>query len=299
MKKIILLLFFIQSSFLFSQELLASVQVDFSQIQTGNTQVFKTLQTSLENFINTTKWTEKNYKSFEKIVCSFTIAVNARPSNDKFETTLIVQSKRPIYNTTYFSPVLNINDTKFEFNYVEFEPLIFNERKFSGKNLTDVLSYYIYLILGSDADTFASNGGEEYFKKVKLIADNSQNQGFSGWNIIDGYRSRGSLITDFLKPQNASLRQISYIYHRHGLDMITTNDSNGKNQIITGLSQLATFQNTFQFYALDIFLNTKKQEIVDIFNGGSQQINNISNIKTLLKQISPVNTNDFWEKIKN
>ncbi|MCB9203027.1 MAG: DUF4835 family protein [Flavobacteriales bacterium] len=298
MKVAQMLFFIVFSQFVFSQEFLADVQVDYSQVQTGNTQVYGTLESSLKNFINKTKWTDKNYKSFEKIRCSFAIIINSRPSNDTFEASLIVQSMRPVYNSTYFSPALNINDTKFTFKYVQFEPLVFNERKFSGKNLTDVIAFYLYTILGFDADSYAPNGGQIYFAKAKAIADNAQNQSFPGWNFLDGYRSRGSFITDLLKPQNSEFRLVNYNYHRLGLDMLTTNELNAKNQIIKSINLLGKLRNTFQFYALDVFMTTKKQEIVDIFSGGNPATGNIAEMKNTLNQISPANTNDYWDKIK-
>lgn len=283
------------------QQLLADVNIDYSKVQGSNNQVFTTLKKDLKEFINNTDWVQgKKLTMQERIKCSFGIIIEERISTDKFKATLLIQSSRPVYNSSYITPVLNYQDTDFTFNYLESENLVFNESRFSGKNLTDVIAYYIYMILGYDADTFSRYGGNEYFDKAQKIADNSINQGYNGWNTFDGPRTRGSLISDLINDKAKMLRNISYNYHRLGLDVMSSNELQAKTHIATYLMKLNEYSSNYQFYPLDLFLTAKREEIANIFSGGTPVTSmNISELKTLLQKINPINSNEYWNKIKN
>lgn len=283
------------------QQLSAEVKIDYSKVQGSNNQVFNTLKKDLKDFISNTDWIPGNKLSMqERIKCSFGIIIEERIATDKFKATLLVQSSRPVYNSSYMTPVLNYQDTNFTFNYIESENLVFNETRFSGKNLTDVLAFYIYMILGYDADTFSLNGGTDYFTKAQKISDNSINQGYNGWNTFDGPRTRGSLIADIINDKSNTLRNISYNYHRNGLDMMSSNELQAKTNIAINLMKLNEYSSNYQFYPLDLFLTAKREEIVNIFSGGTSVTTlNISDLKTLLQKINPINSNDYWNKIKN
>ena len=170
MKKLLYLFsLLIFCNFSFAQELNAQVQVNYQNIGGSNLQLYRTLEKSLKDFINNTSWTGKKLQNFEKIKCSFAIVLTEKSGNN-FKGTLVVQSVRPVYGSQYESPILNINDTNFSFEYIENQNMIFNERQFSGKNLIDVLSFYVYLILGYDADTFQMKGGTPWFDKaIKIL----------------------------------------------------------------------------------------------------------------------------------
>ena len=283
----------------FSQNLIADVKVDYSQVQSSNNQVYQTLQKSLTTFINSTKWTNDRLKTYERIEASFNINIQKKEGN-RFTGTILVQSRRPVFNSTYYTPVLNLNDTNFNFEYQEYEELVFNDRKFSNKNLTDVITFYVYLVLGYDADTFAKEGGTEYFKMAKKIADFGQaSNNFSGWSELDGLQSRSSLINNVLKTENSSLRNISYQYHRNGLDIMSENELRGKNAIGNTLLQLEFYQrgSYSQFYPLDIFVTAKKDEIKQIFSGGQTSTVNIEKLKEILNSISPKNSTN-WNSLK-
>lgn len=283
----------------FSQNLIADVKVDYSQVQSSNNQVYQTLQKSLTTFINSTKWTNDRLKTYERIEASFNINIQKKEGN-RFTGTILVQSRRPVFNSTYYTPVLNLNDTNFNFEYQEYEELVFNDRKFSNKNLTDVITFYVYLVLGYDADTFAKEGGTEYFKMAKKIADFGQaSNNFSGWSELDGLQSRSSLINNVLKTDNSSLRNISYQYHRNGLDIMSENELRGKNAIGNTLLQLEFYQrgSYSQFYPLDIFVTAKKDEIKQIFSGGQTSTVNIEKLKEILNSISPKNSTN-WNSLK-
>lgn len=303
MKKIIIL---ILSIFILNigqaQELLAEVSVDYSQVQTSSTTAYTALEKSLKDFINTTKWTDQNFKIYEKIECSFNIIISEKTGSNTYEASLLVQSRRPVFNSNYYTPILNLNDKKFNFEYTEYEQLIFNERKFSGKNLTDVIGYYVYLILGYDADTFKKEGGTSYFKICQKIAANAQgyNNRFSGWAENDGLRNRTRLIDDLLNSKNKKLRNVYYTYHRNGLDTMSSNELNAKNTIgrsLLSLKYYETSNNYTQNYPLDIFFSAKRTEISQIFSGGLSPSISITNLKTLFDKVSPINS-DYWDKMK-
>jgi hypothetical protein len=282
----------------YSQSILADVKIDYSQVQSSNTQVYQTLQRSLNNFINSTKWTDDRLKPHERIEANILILISNR-DNNKFTASIQIQSRRPVFNSTYYSPILNLNDSKFSFEYTENEELIFNERKFSGKNLTDVITFYVYLILGYDADTFTRDGGTEYFKTAQRIANFGQNSRFNGWSEIDGLQSRTSLINNILKADNKTLRTLAYQYHRNGLDTMAENDLRAKNTIGNALLQLEYYTrgSYAQFYPLEIFMLAKKDEIGKIFGGGQVSTVDIEKLKEILNTISPKNTST-WSNLK-
>ncbi|MDY3364055.1 DUF4835 family protein [Riemerella anatipestifer] len=301
MKKIIAFFGILFGALAFGQELQANVQINFAQIGGSNTQVFKTLEKNLREFINNTSWTEKKLQNFEKIKCNFAIIISERTGNNSFRGSLVVQSTRPVFNTQYESPLLNINDTNFSFEYAENENLIFNERQFSGKNLIDVVSFYVYLILGYDADSFQNKGGEPWFEKSQKIAQNSQNQNYKGWSQMEGQRTRGALIDNILKSDFSAFRQAFYQYHRQGLDnMYNLNtNSNSKKAVADALLNLRTYENGFQMnYPFNIFIDTKKDEIYNIFNSGNNASVNMTELKSLMSVFAPKDIDGKWDKWK-
>lgn len=269
---------------IYSQELLANVQINNQQIAGSNTQVFRILEKSLRDFINNTSWTGKKLQNFEKIKCNFAVVISERPTNNSFKGSIVVQATRPVFNSQYETPLMNINDTNFTFEYNENENLVFNERQFSGKNLIDVVSFYVYLILGYDADSFQLKGGQTWFDKAFKIAQNSQNQNYSGWNAVESQRNRGALISGLQNENTSTLRTVYYSYHRAGLDNLARQDQNpAKKTIAESLMQLKFYENNFQMnYPFSVFLETKSTEIFNIFNSGPNTSVNISELKSLM-----------------
>ncbi|MDD3458280.1 MAG: DUF4835 family protein [Weeksellaceae bacterium] len=281
-----------------AQEFMTTVTVDYSQVQGSNNQVYQTLQRSLSDFINTTKWTDNRYKPYEKIESTFLIIITSRSGND-FKARLQIQSRRPVFNSSYFTPVLNFVDNQFDFSYTENEELIFNPRKFSNKNLTDVIAFYVYYVLGMDADTFKLEGGTPYFKTAQQIAMNASSSRYGGWNEIDGNKARASLINNVLKNENRTLRNVYYQYHRMGLDTMSDNETRAKNNIGNALKTLSFYErgNYALFYPLDIFFMAKKDEIGKIFNGGMMSSVDITAVKETLSALSPTNSS-IWNNLK-
>ena len=285
---------------IYSQELLANVQINNQQIAGSNTQVFRILEKSLRDFINNTSWTGKKLQNFEKIKCNFAVVISERPSNNSFKGSIVVQATRPVFNSQYETPLMNINDTNFTFEYNENENLVFNERQFSGKNLIDVVSFYVYLILGYDADSFQLKGGQTWFDKAFKIAQNSQNQNYSGWNAVESQRNRGALISGLQNENTSTLRTVYYSYHRAGLDNLARQDQNpAKKTIAESLMQLKFYENNFQMnYPFSVFLETKSTEIFNIFNSGPNTSVNISELKSLMSVFSPKDIDTKWDKWK-
>ena len=283
----------------FSQELLAPLQVNAQQLGGSNTQVFKTLEKNLRDFINNTSWTGKKLQNFEKIKCNFALVVNERTGNN-FKGSLVVEAVRPVFGTTYETPLMNINDTNFGFEYLENENLTFNERQFSGKNLIDVISFYVYTILGYDGDSFKVQGGQPWFEKAQKISNNSMNQNFAGWSVMEGPKTRGALIDNMMKPEQNTLRNLYYTYHRAGLDNLGKQDqSSGKKIIFDALMQLKAYENNFQMnYPVNVFIDSKKQEIFDIFSTGNNANVNINDLKALFVILSPKDIDSKWNKWK-
>lgn len=284
----------------FSQELLATVQVNAQQLGGSNNQVYRTLEKNLRDFINNTSWTGKKLQNFEKIKCNFAIVITERTGSSNFRGNIVVQAVRPVFNTTYETPLLNINDTNFGFEYTENENLVFNERQFSGKNLIDAISFYVYTILGYDGDSYKVRGGQEWFEKAQKISNNSQNQNFAGWSLIEGNKTRAALIDNILKPEQNTLRNLFYTYHRAGLDNLGKQDQSSAKKIIAdALLQLKTYENNFQMnYPVNLFIDTKKQEIFDIFSNGNNATVIMTELKALFVTMAPREIDSKWNKWK-
>jgi hypothetical protein len=295
---IFLILFLFSQSF--SQELLATVQVNAQQLGGSNQSAYKALEKSLRDFINNTSWTGKRLQNFEKIKSNFAIVISERDGN-RFRGSIVVQAVRPVYNTTYESPLLNLQDQRFSFDYVENENLIFNERQFSGKNLIDVISFYVYVILGVDADSFQSMAGTQWFQKAQQIAQNGESQNtYDGWKQINEPRSRSILIKEIMSPNWSQLRATIYSYHRAGLDNLFNQDQTAAKKVIfDALMQLRQYENSFQqAYFFNLFMDTKADEIFNIFNSGNNGGVVLADLKNELIILSPKSTESRWNKWK-
>lgn len=296
MRKIILVVFFLFSiADVFSQELNATVSVNFQQVANGNPQLFKNLETQVKEFLNTTKWTTKEFVDVEKIECNFFINVNSFGSNN-FEATLQVQSSRPVYNSTLSSPILNINDKNFTFRFIEFENLIYDPNTFNS-NLVSVLAFYANLIIGLDQDSFSELGGTEYLQIASNIVNVAQTSGYKGWNQSEGNNNnRNFLISDILSNTFTPFRQSLYQYHRLGMDLMAEDVKKGKEGVAKGINVLAEVQKTRPNALLTrTFFDAKTDEIVSIFSAGPRV--NVASLVETLNRISPLNSQK-WSRIK-
>ncbi|CAA0243596.1 type IX secretion system protein PorD [Tenacibaculum maritimum] len=277
-----------------AQELNALVTINADKIQSSNKQVYKTLEKSLTEFLNQTEWTKKKVKVQERINCAFNIIINSQ-TNNNFDASLQVQSTRPAYNSTYETPILNINDTDFSFTYNEFDPLIYNPTSFDS-NLISTIVFYVYTIIGIDADTFALKGGEDYLKEAENVMLQAQQSGGAGWENVIGKQNRFSIIDNLLSAKYDPLRTIYYNYHIKGLDIFSEDEKEAKKNIQTSVEQLESLYNiSIGNLMIRMFLDAKSDEIVNIFSDGALG-KNPQKMKQVLQKVSPTNR-DKWQKI--
>ncbi|MDY2587661.1 type IX secretion system protein PorD [Winogradskyella aquimaris] len=294
MRRIVLVLAFLSSTFAFSQELNCTVSVIAQQTGNDNNVVFRTLEKQLNEFINNTKWTDQPFGVEERINCSMVINVS-NYENDSFSATLQVSSSRPIFNSTYSSPVYNYNDRDFNFKYLEFQNLVFNPLQFES-NLVSVISFHVFMILGMDADTFTLNGGDEYFAQAQTIANYSQQLNGQGWKLEDGLQSRFALIDNLLSPTFKEIRSTMYTYHREGMDVMAEDTKKGKSTVIDTLSELQKIHRRRpNSYLMRVFFDAKSDELMDILSGGPSV--NITEAVDILNKIAPMHSQK-WRKIK-
>jgi hypothetical protein len=293
MNRILTFLLLFIFGFAQAQQLNCVVTLDSQRLNATNQQVFKTLQTSISEFLNKTDWTGQALKQSEKINCSMYITVSSN-SSDQFTATIQVQSSRPVFNSSYASPVLNFNDKDFNFRYVEFENLIFNPTTFDS-NLVSVLAFYSYMILAMDADTFVADSGTENFEIAQNIANVAQQGGSKGWSQADGNQNRYFLINDILSPTFKQVRQTMFDYHT-GLDLMSQDLKASKEKIKGSLVNLAKLNLTRpNAFLTRVFFDAKSDEIVSIFSGGPSIT--ISDLVDNLNKISPLNSSK-WVSIK-
>lgn len=276
------------------QELNATVQVNYSQITDANTQIFKTLETSVTEFINNTRFTSRNFERNERIDCVFFINITAYQSNS-FDATLQVQSSRPIFNSSYLSPVLNFNDKNFGFSYTEFQNMVYNPESYTS-NLISVISFYANMIIGMDADTYEFEGGTPYYEIAQRIASAAQQSGYKGWSQQDGNQNRYFLINDIMSNTYRDFRQALYDYHRLGMDIMADNSKEGKEKIIEAINTLSKVHRARpNAFLTRVFFDAKSDEVVSIFSAGPMVT--LTGLVDTLNKISPLNSAK-WSNIK-
>lgn len=278
-----------------SQELNCLVKINYEQIAGSNRQVFVTLENALSEFINKTKWTDRVVQAEERVDCAMNIIITSRNDNT-FNATLQVQSSRPIYGSSYLTPILNIKDNDFTFRYNEFDPLNYNRNAFDS-NLISTIVFYVYTILGVDADTFSKFGGDFELKEAQNVMLQAQQSGLASWQNVVGKQNRYLLIDNILAPKLKKYREVLYDYHIKGMDNFVSNKEFAKQTIETSvLSMEQLFNKTVGNYLIRIFFDAKANEIVNIYSDGPRTKNS-SNVSTTLKRISP-NNNAKWRNIE-
>jgi hypothetical protein len=293
MNKIFTIFLLLSVGFAQAQQLNCTVTVNSETLANANLQVFKTLETSLNEFINKTDWNGQIMKQSEKINCSMYITILSNNS-DQFTATLQVQSSRPIYNSSYSSPVLNYNDKDFSFRYTEFENLLFNPTVFES-NLVSVISFYSYVILGMDQDTFLLESGNPNFEIAQNITNVAQQSSYKGWSQIDGNQNRYFLINDMLSGSFSAVRKTALDYHS-GLDLMSKDVKGAKEKIKISLLDLGKLNSSKpNAFLTRIFFDAKSDEILSIFSGGPSIT--VSDLIDSLNKTSPLNASN-WEMIK-
>lgn len=294
MKKIFSAFLFFSFCFINAQQLNCTVEINTDKVATTNNQIFKNLQVAISDFINKTDFTGEALKQHEKISCSMVIIINSFENNN-FSASIQVQSSRPVFNSTYSTPVFNFNDNDFSFRYTEFENLIFNPATFES-NLVSMLSFYSYIILGLDADTYRLNGGRDWLDLALQIQTAAQQGGYRGWSQSDGNQNRFFLINDILSGTFQPYRDALYAYHRKGLDTMTEDIKIAKENIIGAVEILSSiYSSRPNAFLTRVFFDAKADEIVSVLSGGPNM--DIRSFVDKLNRISPVNSSK-WATIR-
>jgi len=275
----------------FSQELRCNVTVSARAIQGANQNLFRTMQSDLYDFMNNRKWTDNVFEYDEKIRCNIMIKLDEQISADEFKGSIQVQLTRPVYNSSYTSTVLNIKDNDFQCKYQEFQPLEFNETS-NRDNLTNIMAFYAYVILGFDYDTFSPEGGTAFFEKAQAIVNNSQNAKEKGWKAFESERNRYWLIENVMNKSYSSFRSAMYTYHRMGLDMMSERAEEGRANIAESLRDIQkVFRRRPSTYILQMFFDAKSDELVNIFSKSFPDER--SRVLAILNEVDPSNGSKY------
>ena len=296
MTRILTFIFLIISASSIAQELNCTVSVMSPQVQNTEKRIFESLQKDIREFMNSTRWTNDLYAIEERIECSILITVTERLSNDKYKATMQIQSSRPTYMTSYNTVMLNVNDQDFTFNYLENQPLQFQANQHVN-NLTSVLAFYAYMIIGTDYDSFSLKGGEPHFQQALQIVNNAQNESERGWKAFEGSKNRYWLIENMLNARYEDFRGVMYKYHREGLDIMQSDVNTGRQAITECLKPLKTIRmDQPNSYLMTVFFTAKVDEMINIFKEAFPDVK--TKAANELMQMDPANANKYQAIIK-
>jgi hypothetical protein len=241
--------------------------------------------------MNNTRWTNEQFNNQERIECSMQITINERISNDEFKGSIQIQSRRPVYKTSYYSPMLSINDESFQFRYIEFQTIEFNETG-SNQSLPGILAFYAYIILGVDYDSFSSQGGSPWFQKAQTIVSNQQNSPEKGWKAFESTRNRYWLAENLNNPSFRAVRELYYNYHRKGLDTMSDKKEDSVMSIFQSLEALREVNDDKPgSYILQSLLFTKSDEIINVFSDAFPDVK--AKVVNLMNELDPANGSKY------
>ena len=278
-----------------AQELNCTVTINSDQIEGSNKQVYETLKQGIEEYMNQNRWTNMTFAETEKIECSMLIVVKQVLDNS-YSCEMTLQSRRPVYGTTYTTPLLNFKDNAFNFTYQEFDRIEWQQNQFTT-NLTAMLAYYSYLIIGHDMDSYQRLGGTPCFRMCEEIVNACQSASMEGseqkgWLAFDSNRNRYAMINNLQDEAFKKYRNFYYEYHRLGLDEMSGNVTNGRARIAEGLPVLnEAYRARPATYVIKTFLDAKADELVDIFRKGTDKEK--KEVYDLLIDIDPTRQNTY------
>ncbi|MDA9685353.1 DUF4835 family protein [Flavobacteriaceae bacterium] len=282
-------------AFSHAQELRCEVIINSDLVNQTNQQVFSTLQKSIQEFMNSQVWTSQKWNFEEKINCSLIFNIT-RFSDNNFEGSLQVQSQRPIFDTNYSSPILNFQDTDLNFSYQEFQPLFYNPNMYDS-NLISILSFYAYMIIGLDSDSFKPQGGQLFYSYAQKISNLAIQNNNKGWSPSGNRKNRYWLVDTILSNTFKEFRTTNYQYHRKGLDLMTSDEFKAKTNIAKSLLNFSELNKRRpNSFLIQLFFDAKSQEIVDIFSEGTKI--ELEATKQVLRRVAPF-FNNKWKEIKN
>ena len=274
---------------LHAQELNCMISINAQKLEGTDKKVFQTLQSAIYEFVNNRKWSSYSFKQEERIECTILIIINERLSADEFKGTMNVVIRRPIINSAYNSVLLNTIDKSVQFKYVEYQPLDYSDGTFTS-NLTSMLAYYSYTILGFYFDSYSPSGGSPYFEKAQEVVNAAQNSSDPGWKAFESDKNRYWIVNNYLNPANSGLRDFAYRYHRLGLDQMYEKVDQGRTVASEGLEILQRIYNAKpNLYALQLIFDAKRDEFVNIYADQRVPPMEKTNITNLLKEIDPAN----------
>ncbi len=282
----------------FSQELRARVTVNHSQVQTTDVSVFESLKRALEQLLNTQAWTPLKFQPQERIVCNFNITVTQyEPESGTFTCRALIQANRPVYNSSYSSVLYNNVDGDFNFVFTQFDQLAFNAETIDNQ-LTALMAYYAYLIIGINLDSFSPMGGEDVFQLCMTLANNAQNLNFTGWKSFDNDRNRFAIINDYLDERMKPFRELQYRYYREGLDEMASNVNRGRDNVTAALEECLQKSKDNKPLSMlpQIWTDYKRDELVNIYQGKSTPKEKEKVYEILFRMNA--SQSDAWNKIK-
>lgn len=287
-----------------AQELQARITVNSSRVSTAsNKKIFQTLQNALTTFLNNRKWTNESFQPNEKIVCNFLLNISDAYENNLYKASLTVQAARPVYNTSYETPLVNYLDDAVTFRYVEFQNLEFNESRVGGadpatSNLTAVLAYYVYIIMGLDFDSFSLRGGDPFYQRAMAIVNNApESRDISGWKAFDGLRNRYWLVENLTNNRYTQVHDAIYSYYRLGMDNMYEKENEARAAIINGLSMLNTLNNDIpNTMIVQFFFQGKSNELTRVFKKATPEEK--QRARDMLAKLDITNANTYKQELK-
>lgn len=274
-----------------AQEIFCNLQVNSELIEGTDKRIYENMQTSLIEFINDRRWTEYDIKPEERLDCNMVITIKSRPSTDQFTAKLNVVASRPIYGSTYNSPLLNYVDEDFNFEYIDLQPIDYQDNQYMS-NLSSLIAFYVYFILGLDFDSFSQFGGTPFFEKAEQVVNAAQESGQVGWNSFEDQRNRYWLVENYLNQAYSDIRSFSYEYHRLGMDEMFDKADQGRAKVLTSLNYLdQVYDARPGLFALQLIMDAKRDEFVNVFKGGNPQEKSES--QKILKKLDPANSNIY------
>lgn len=274
-----------------AQELNARVQILSPQIQNTNKRVLEVLETAIRDFLNNRKWSADNFQAQERIDCNFVINIMEWDGGSNFRAETQIQSTRPVYGTTFNSTIFNYSDKEFGFNYTEGQALDYSDQNYIN-NLSSLLAYYAYIIIGLDYDTFSQFGGTAYFAKAQAVVNNSQNAPFPGWKAFESLRNRYWLVENLTNKAYNPIREALYTYHRLGLDVMYDNQAKGRKEILSILPELQKIDKQKQGSMItQLFFTAKSDELVNLL--GQAAPKDRMNAYNILSALDPANATKY------
>jgi len=287
-----------------AQELKANITVVSNQVTNNvNQNVFRTLQTALNSFINTRKWTSDNYTPNERIECNFLLILQSTADLNVYNASLTIQAARPVFNTSYLSPIINFKDDNIIFKYVEFQVLEFNDNRVSGSdalvsNLTAIIAYYANMVIAFDYASFSPRGGDLYFTKAQNIVNNAPDgRGISGWKAFDGVRNRYWLVENMMNSRYTIMQDVYYNYYRLGMDKLYEDENAARAEVMNVLNLLSNFINDNPNKMISqFFFQGKATELIKVFSKAPPQ--DKARVSEILQRLDITNASRYKDELK-